>query len=429
MRTIIRKIKYYFDIAKQKGFTYIVVSSLLNKVIVLASTITLNRLLSQTDYGYFSYAYNIVSMVMVISSLGVDVSLLQFCCENRSDAEKASLGKYALIFGLVSNLLFSLFTLIGSRLVNTKLPEAMVSLSYLSFIFPLPFLVSFCSMILRSRLDNKKYAILTNISSIAYLGFLIILTIPFGLNGAILGRYLGFFIPAIFGSAFLGKYKEVILKAGKLEQTVKKAFLTYGITVTLTNSVSSLLYYIDIYVVGRVTSDAISIASYKTATIIPNALAALPTIIVTFIYPYFAKNKDNRKWIIKNARIIQLFTFGASVLIAIVLHFLAPQIINLVFGEQYLDAVAPFRILLIGFVISGPFRVISGNIIAMLGRVKANFYIGLASCILNIVLDYYFIKKWGSVGAAFATTIIMLFAALLSNTYLYYVYGNKKRIS
>jgi O-antigen/teichoic acid export membrane protein len=88
MRTIIRKIKYYFDIAKQKGFTYIVVSSLLNKVIVLASTIALNRLLSQTDYGYFSYAYNIVSMVMVISSLGVDVSLLQFCCENRSDAEK-----------------------------------------------------------------------------------------------------------------------------------------------------------------------------------------------------------------------------------------------------------------------------------------------------------------------------------------------------
>ena len=425
MSSIPKTIKYYVTTAFQRGFSYIFVSSMVNKFIVLASTVLLNRFLSQEDYGYFSYAYNIISMIIVVSSLGVDLSLLQFCCENRPEEDKRSLQKYALYFGIVSNVIVSVLTFLVSQSVDVGLEESMLVLSKLSFILPFPFLISYSSMILRSRLDNKKYALLTNVSSIAYLGCVLLLIQPFGINGAIVGRYIGFVIPSVVGLLFLGSSLFEVLKATFPNSSLKKEFLGYGITVTLTNSVSSLLYYIDIHVVGLVTSSALSIAAYKTATIIPNALAALPAVIVTFIYPYFAKNKDNRHWVIKNTWIIQLFVFGGSSLVALLLWFLAPQIIVLFFGQQYLASVLPFRILLISFVISGSFRVITGNVIAMLGRVRVNFYIGLVTCLLNIIVDFIFIKAWGSIGAAIATTLIMVFASILSNIYLYLIYGRK----
>ncbi len=416
-------IRRYISIGIEKGFSYIFVSSLINKVIVLLSTVALNRLLSQTDYGNYSYAYNIISVVMVVSSLGVDVALLQFCCEERDEEEKQSLILYAIKVGLVTNLTCSALTYISSFVCFRNLPEASDLISRLSFLLPFPFIVSYCSMILRSELRNREYAILTNISSIAYLVCLVVFTSFLNLRGAVIGRYLGFMIPAACGLIFIKEHIQKFKFKDDISPNLKKQFLTYGTTVTLTNGVSSLLYYIDIYVVGLITSDAVSIASYKTATIIPNALAALPTIIVTFIYPFFAKNKDNRAWIIQRARTIQALTFLGSLLLAVMMYVSAPTLIEIVFGEQYLDSVLPFRILLISFVISGPFRVITGNIIAMLGRVKANFYIGLISCLLNVVVDYLFIKAWGSVGAAIATTLIMLFAAVVSNLYLYFVYG------
>ena len=418
-------VKQYIDKAMRRGFSYIVISSILNKIFVFASTVFLNRILSQQDYGYISFAYNIVSIILVVSSLGVDVSLLQFCCEDRPEYEKRSLEKYAFIIGITSNLVFSAITLIIARLWRFNIPDSMEVLAKFSFLLPFPFVVKYCSALLRSKLDNKKFALLTNISSAAYLGGLIIFAVPFGLNGAIIGRYFGFVVPAALGILLCMPFFQSILSGDFPKKTLVNEFMSYGITVMLTNGVSSLLYYIDIYVVGIVTSNAISIAAYKTATIIPNALATLPNVIVVFIYPYFARNKDNKVWIINNTKMIQKSVFAGCICVALVLFFAAPKVIVVFFGEQYLASVLPFRILLLSFSISAPFRVISGNIIAMLGKVKANFVIGLISCLVNIVMDYFFIKLWGSVGAAIATTSIMAIASIMSNIYLYKVFALK----
>ncbi len=421
----LNQVKQSIEKARKRGFSYIVISSVLNKIFVFASTVFLNRILPQQDYGYISFAYNIVSIILVVSSLGVDVSLLQFCCENRPEYEKRSLERFALIIGLVSNLVFSALTLLIARLWRFSISDSMEVLAMFSFLLPFPFAVKYCSALLRSKLDNKNFALLTNISSAAYLGGLLLFAIPFGLKGAIFGRYFGFIIPAVLGLFLCRSFFHDILSGEFPEKTLVKDFMSYGLTVMLTNGVSSLLYYIDIYVVGIVTSNAISIAAYKTATIIPNALATLPNVIVVFIYPYFARNKDNKEWIINNTKMIQKSVFSGCAVIALILYFVAPKLIVFVFGDQYLSSVLPFRILLLSFSISAPFRVISGNIIAMLGKVKVNFIIGLVSCLVNIVLDYLFIKAWGSVGAAIATTAIMAIAAIMSNTYLYKVFTVK----
>jgi len=63
----------------------------------------------------------------------------------------------------------------------------------------------------------------------------------------------------------------------------------------------------------------------------------------------------------------------------------------------------------------------------MVGKVRVNLYIGLISCSLNVILDFFLIKIWGSAGAAVATTLIVVLSAILSNIYLYFIFKNKRK--
>lgn len=413
--------------AFERGFSYIFLSSILNKIFVLFSNIMLARLLPQEEYGYFSYAYNIISVVIIFSSLGMDLALLQFCCEDRKEEEKRGLEKYVMIAGMITNIVCAIILLVISYLATLSVPAARPVLMSLSLILPLPFLLNYCTVLLRVRFENKKYSLLTNIFSLSYLIFLLICVIPFGLKGAVVSRYLGYVIPVIAGFLYLKKIMPDIWHSKFPRRSLIRSLMLYGGTITVTNAVSQLLYYIDIYIVGLVTADGITIACYKTATIIPNALAALPVVVVTFIYPYFARNKDNYQWIARNTKRIQMMLLPICVIIAVIMYLFAPQIITVLFGKKYIASLIPFRILLGSFVVSAPFRVITGNIIAMVGKVRVNLYIGLISCSLNVILDFFLIKIWGSAGAAVATTLIVVLSAILSNIYLYFIFKNKRK--
>jgi len=273
--------------------------------------------------------------------------------------------------------------------------------------------------ILRADLDNKRYALLTNIASVSYLVAAVGMIIPFGIWGMIIGRYLGYIVPLVIGIIFINKNIRQLLVCPYADKKIIRNILSYGITVALTNGVSELLYYLDVYVVGAITTDATSIAMYKTATVIPNGMAALPFAIMVFIYPYFARNKDNPLWVRNNLLIIQSALFPFCTIVSTIVYIFAPQIINIIYGESYSGSLVPFRILMIGFVFSATFKVVGGNVLAMLGKVKINFVFGCIECVLNIVFDYFLVKKFGGVGAAIATTCIILISSIITNTYLY----------
>ena len=203
--------------------------------------------------------------------------------------------------------------------------------------------------------------------------------------------------------------------------------LSYGFTIVLTNAVSQVLYTVDVLVVGNIVGASTAVAEYKTATTIPFALAFVPQLIITFIYPYFARNKDNHKWIAGNTKLIVLCMSAVNIVISAVGIIFAPLIIRIVFGEDYLASVPCFRILMVSYFFSGTFRIIFGNILAMLRKVKVNLYLGIFESGLNIVLDILFITWWGSIGAAVATTSITVLSGLAIGVYLwYYLHKNIK---
>lgn len=410
--------------AVHKGALDIIVSSMLNKVFILASNVLIIRLMDQQEYGIFTYAYNVITIIMIVSSLGIDTAMMQFCCEDRPEEERLGIARFTLPFGIISNLLFSIGTFIYALLGKLSIPEGRTTLMALAFILPFPCILNYQKYWLRINKKNREFGLLSNIASASYLAASVLLIYLWGINGTILGRYLGFIIPIIIGIFFTKTYFTVVRKAPFPSKTVISSLIKYGLVIALTNGISELLYYLDVYVVGLVTADSLSIAYYKSATVIPRALASLPAIIMIFVYPYFAFNKEKFSWVKKHVKMMQFIMLPLSCIVTFIFFVIAPWMIEILYGADYLESLVPFRILVVSFIFSATFRVISGNILAMLGRVKENLVMGIVECSLNIVLDYFLVKYYGSTGAAIATLSITIVGSLMCTVYLYY-YLNK----
>ena len=166
------------------------------------------------------------------------------------------------------------------------------------------------------------------------------------------------------------------------------------------------------------------LASYKIATLIPVALNFIPISVMIYIYPYFAQNSNDIKWIRENYTNLLKYSFFINIFISFILVLFSKTIIRFVFGENYLDAQLPFIILSVGYFFSATLRIPSGNIINAIGKIKFNFYNTLISGIVNIILDIYLIKKIGSVGASYATLLVFIISGIIGNIFLFkYLYS------
>ena len=161
---------------------------------------------------------------------------------------------------------------------------------------------------------------------------------------------------------------------------------------------------------------------------IPSALAFIPGSLVIYLYPYFAEHRNDGKWCLQNYRKIMVIFGAFNLLTSMLLVVLAPFIIRILYGNQYLDAVPVFRILSCNYFISATFRSVAGNLLVTQRKLKFNFFVGLISSIINIIADFFFIQWWASMGAALATVLVTLVSGVLYTSYLMYVFQKQKRI-
>jgi O-antigen/teichoic acid export membrane protein len=285
------------------------------------------------------------------------------------------------------------------------------------------------AVFLRSLFLNKQYSILSFVASTFALLLPTIGAFISGITGVIYGKYI-----SVVSSLYLGvKLIKRTYNGNEITESIpsskKKEFLVFALTAMLTNSISSLLYKIDTFLVGTLIKTAEAVASYSIATQIPYNLNFIPLVLMTFAYPYFVKNWKNIHWVRKHYRLITLSLALLNSSLCITLFFLAPQTIKLFFGERYLVSTPIFKILIFGYFIAGTFRIPSGNLLAALGKIKVNLVNSIISGITNILLDLVMIYFFGALGAAIATVIVFILSSLISFIYLYrYLWSRKVKI-
>ena len=187
---------------------------------------------------------------------------------------------------------------------------------------------------------------------------------------------------------------------------------------------SQLIYLLDVFVLGIIDPHETILASYKVATIIPTAMSFIPSSIVVFIYPYFAEHKDDKKWCLYNYKRLLRGMAGFNALLSAILIILAPFIVRTFFGSDYIDTVSAFRILIVGYFFSSTFRVIAGNLLVTQRKLIFNLVLCVTTSLANVILNFGFIQKWGSIGAAIATVLVVSVSGIVCMIRLLFVFSS-----
>lgn len=423
MENAVSKLKTLF----MTGFFHIFGSSVINKVIAFLSSVVLVRILTKVEYGAFTYAWNIYSIVLILNGMGIESGILQLASEHSGDVEYTNkVSNFGTKFGLRFNLILVAVLLGIGLFAPLKIEAGRPLLCALCVLPVFQLLYNLTSSYLRTQKRNQEYAKLQVTNTILVFVISAGCAFLFREMGMVVGHYVAYIAAYLVG--LLAFHVHLISRrAGELEENDRKPLLKISFISMLNNGLSQLMYLLDVFVLGIVDPQETILASYNVATMIPAALTFIPLSLITYLYPYFAEHKDDGKWCLNRYKQILLGLGGFNLALSAVLFAAAPLIIRILFGEQYLDAVPIFRLLAVNYFFSGTFRILSGNLLVTQRKLKFNLFVAIVSSLTNAVADYFFIQWWGSMGAALATVLVVLVASVLSTTYLIYTFRHKAK--
>lgn len=417
---ILNRIKNKLEIARMKlsetGFFHVFGSSTINKVIGFASTWIIVRLISKPEYGVYTSASNIYNFFLLLSGLGISSAVLQLCSESNDIDRRTEIYRYGMRFGLGVNIVLAILIVSVGLWIPLSIDGSNVLLIMMCGLPIAVFIPEMQFLYLRSNLQNKAFSKANTLNSILVMILSCFFAWLWKAPGLIFADYAAHIIIAVYTAR---KYNAPIdCRKAFLGKNDKKAIFSIAIISMMNNGLGHLMYLLDIFVLGIFAPDSSVIASYKIATNLPTAMSFIPAALMVYLYPYFARHKDDGDWLIGNYKkvVIPFALFNACVTVGLILF--SNPIIKILFGAQYLDSVIPFRILSVSFFFSATFRTVSGNLLVTQRKLNFNLIMGVLSSIINTVLNIIMIQKWESNGAAIATLITCMITGLISTAYL-----------
>lgn len=149
---------------------------------------------------------------------------------------------------------------------------------------------------------------------------------------------------------------------------------------------------------------------YQIGTIINLLATSFNSAYVPWLYQKLKENKYTTK--IKIVK-FTYFYFIVIVLLALILGLLAPIFLTAFLGKSFNESSVYVIWIALGYAFNGMYFMVT-NYIFYEQKTSYLAIVTFASAIINIILNYIFIKKNGAIGAAQATTIIYFVQFLLT---------------
>lgn len=412
----ISNIKGRFQLLFQTGFFHIFGAETFNKILATVLGLVLVRVLSKPEYGVYAFANSIIAVAIAFNGLGMTSAILQICSElsEKKDAAKRVFA-YGYRWGLIVDIVIALCVILLAAIFPLAIQGSNALLAIYSF-YPLCILLcGIKQMQLRVNFENRAYAYSTNLQTVLLVLFSIAGAFFFDAAGLVVGQELAY----IFTYVFLCYKHPAKIRGFKdeIECSEKKDIWKIALISAFNNGLSFALTLLGTQMIGIIAADGEVVASYQVATLIPFGLLFVPGAIATYIYPYFAKNKDNKIWTIATYKKVLFGCLLLSTGITFLIEILAQPLCLLIFGESYLDSVIPLQILMIGFWFACSFRQIAGNLLVTQRKLVFNAVIGIVSIIVCVVTGVILIPVYGAIGAALSYDAAMILGAIANVAY------------
>lgn len=376
------------------------------RVIRAAITIYSARILGASEYGIFSYALGASSFFLIFSDIGISAILSREVAKKPKEEEKY----FATIFIIkIILLVFTTILLIAVAPLFIKIEKAA---SLMSFVALLTILDGFCGLAFsffngKEKMELETAVLLAINITTTIFGFIALYFSPTSLTLLkvyITGSLIGFLMTIYFlRKEYLGIIKNF---SRELISPIMKA----AWPIAIGGLVGSFMTNVDILMMGwwRTASE---IGFYSAAQKIVGMLYIIGGLLASAISPALFRlvHEDNSEKISATmTKIMSIILLVAMPLTAGGI-ILSKQIIELMFGEDYLSAIPIFVVLISSLLVIYPFSILNNIIFAYNKQSKMVGYAIVAS-LTNVVFNAALIPLYGAVGAAIAT----VFANLLN---------------
>lgn len=196
-----------------------------------------------------------------------------------------------------------------------------------------------------------------------------------------------------------------------------------GLPFILLAGAQSLNYQADIVTLGILsTSDQVGI--YRVALQIADGMGVVLFAISLTTAPYFARlyASGDRERLQKLLVYAHRAAFAVITPLVLILIFISGQLLNIIFGAEYVAATEALAVLCVGKIFYATVCY-SGVVLSMTGRTTSAAIISLGNFGLNLALNVVLIPLFGTVGAATATAVSEFLINAIGLAYLYKATG------
>ena len=382
----------------------------LSKVIVLLITLItgmlLSRFRSKLEYGTYSQLNMVISLATTIIMMGIPGSLNFFLARAETKEERSHFLSVYYSMSTLLSLVVGAVLVAAAPLIAGYFDNPLIK-DFLYYLAILPWTKIICASIENILVVYRKtnfIMIYRWANSLSLLG-IIVLVQAMNWN---FGIYMILYVAV---ESFFSICVYIIARgcAGKLtisfDKELIKTILKFSIPLGLASMVGTLNVELDKFVIGGFM-DTESLAVYTNAskempvTIIASSITAV-------LLPQMArllKKNENKKAVELWGHATYL-SFTIIVFLSFALFVFAPEVMNILYSEKYLDGVSVFRVYSLLLILRCTYF---GMILNSTGNSKLIFYSSVGALVLNFGLNYLCWYAFGFIGPAIASVVSQL---------------------
>lgn len=406
------------------GFIGTVIGLLLQFIIRMI----IARIGTQTDYGVFYLAIVVVSVVVVLASLGLQDGTTRYIAYLQGKTDSNKTGKI-IVASLQISIAASIFLCIAFFLLAEPLAlnifhtrDLTRPLQLLSLTVPFLTLSNILSSIFRGFRRVEAQAFTQSLQSLLFL----LLLLPTALLGMSFNKVYYAYLAGILIScitllvyALIKMPKLIKINEYKIDQKITKELLIFSLPLMGTSIFSMLTLYTDTIVLGYFKTPQ-DVGLYNAAYTLA-FLITVPYTVLLMIFTPVASNLYSQNLISelkKDFAISTKWICFVTLPIFLVLLLFPEIVISFIFGPTYISAAPALRILSLGFIINALFGPNVGAMIAI-GQSRFLMWSVMTSALTNVLISVTLIPSMGIIGAAISSAVAMVLANILISIKLF----------
>ena len=391
-----------------KNTSWLFAEKILRMVVGLFVGIWVARYLGPEQFGLFSYAQSFVGLFAIIATLGLNSIIVRELVKDEYD--KNTLIGTAFFMMLAAALFVILLLVIA---VNFTSNDAFTNL--LIFIIASATIFQSFNVIdfyFQSKVMSK-YVVYSNVISLFISSFIKIFLI---LNEAPL---IYFALAVLFdnivlalGFIYFYKKHNENLKSWKFDKKIAISLLKDSSPLIIAGVINSIYMKVDQVMIKEILG-VTEVGYYSAAVKLSESWFAIGVIICNSLFPAIVNAKKiSEKLYYQRIQNLFLFLIIISYALSISVYFLSDYIILFLYGKEFMKAspVLAIHIFSAIFVYLG---VSSGRWLIAENKTKLDLYRNILAMSANVVLNMFFIKKFGIIGAAYASLIAYIISFYL----------------